>query len=184
MLWVTCGERNTMDIFSPEVLYIYRLLFYFFKLKKYYSAVQDSSSMKKEHVVPFIWSWIFKTTFEITQYVLCELNCPCLTAAAHLSARLALNCHKMQFCTLVLRLYRHSNAVRSAFSRKGNDSSRRVNRRTGVLIFPCYYSLWPWCHMLCRGHNCQRSWGQSTEKTPSAALSEIPVREMLWIPKK
>lgn len=51
----------------------------------------------------------------------------------------------MQFCTLLLRPYSNSGLVSSAFSRKGDDSSRWVEARwspkrlMGVLTFLWYY---------------------------------------------
>lgn len=70
--------------------------------------------MKK---VPFTCSQMFNISAELTVTV--GIQCSCLAAAAHVSAFLALNCCKMQFCTLLLGQHSNSDLASSAFIRKG-----------------------------------------------------------------
>lgn len=136
--------------------------------------------------------WIFWISLEpvtASKCELSELNCPCLAAAAHLSACLALNCHKMQFCTRLLRQYSNSGLASSAFRRKDDDSSAggqnlmKNPKDRWALLYSCGI-MWPGCHKSSRGQCCQWPWGQCTERAPSAAISEITVGKMLWIPQK
>lgn len=58
------------------------------------------------------------------------------------SACSALNCHKMQFCTLHLRQYRNSSLASSAFSGEGDDFSWRLRldgaqRDWWVFLYSC-----------------------------------------------
>lgn len=72
---------------------------------------------------------------------LSELNCPCLAAAAHLSAHLALNCHKMQFCTRLLRQYSNSGLASSAFRKDdgsfaGGQNLMKAQKTDGCSYIP------------------------------------------------
>lgn len=119
VLWVKCRGRYAVDKDQIDTVYIIILKLDCSPRDKPF----DKATFCAFHLQPTLQD-LLRNDCHSLQCELSELNCPCLAAASHLSACLALNCHKMQFCTLLLRQHSNTGLVCSAFSRKGDDSSR------------------------------------------------------------